>query len=382
MCCKKCALWLLLFGIGFPLFAQTPPRAFIFFQPISGLGSNLEDRAIITTMLTNEIQARNCVFLDSPHGSDFILYGTLGPYYHGYDELYTRNAPPGTTSYSYNKLQNSTEQLYLFELILRKTNSFETVVQQNLVYASIEDVYNFFPVLMYNLTAHIFGAPVLAGSGADSGTAADTTDDSWRNKWLYFRGSFDFPISYYALQGDGLIGGIGIYKEDEETNLTSVAPIDNRVVALPAVTLGIEIQFFKWLSLEPIFQLSWEYLNDVDYIDMSAGAQLKFPLKFMRHVMLEPYGVVMFPIPISFLSTPEVFDPAPPLFGYGGGIQIGVRGGKPGTVFIDASFMYYGDVGIKNHYGDLYPSPTVINYKKFVLGFSIGYKFGVFNRKR
>jgi hypothetical protein len=44
--------------------------------------------------------------------------------------------------------------------------------------------------------------------------------------------------------------------------------------------------------------------------------------------------------------------------------------------------MYYGDTGINNHYGDLYPTPSVINYNRSVIGLGVGYKIGVINRKR
>jgi hypothetical protein len=132
------------------------------------------------------------------------------------------------------------------------------------------------------------------------------------------------------------------------------------------------------MILEPKVQLGWEYLNDMDFFSIEAGAELKFPLKFMKNVVIAPYGAVSFPVPL--FSTDSIFDHFP-LLGFGGGIQLGIKGGKSGTVFVDVNYMYYGDVGIYNHYGDLYPNPPVIHYQRSVIGLGIGYKIGFIDRK-
>jgi hypothetical protein len=380
---KKCIiLWLLIVGISFPLFAQNPPTAYIFFQPVTGSGTTTNDREEINKMLLNEIFARSCVLLDSPHGTDFILFGMIAPYYFGFADSYTITPSPQAINYTYNSmlLNTASDDLYIFQLVLRDTKTNETVVQQSLLYTSMDDVYNFFPLIVHNLFTPILGYTVAQPPGRDLFSFFNTQDDetdAWRNKWLYFRGSFDFPITYYALQGNGLVGGVGVHNGDDETSPTRVAPIDNRVVALPALTMGIEFQFLNWMSIEPIFQLRWEYLNDQDFFNMEAGVELKFPLKFVRNVVVEPYGAVSFPF---FSTTDEIFDHFP-LLGFGGGIQLGIKGGKQGAAFIDVSYMYYGDVGIFNHYGDLYPNPPVIHYNRSVIGLGIGYKAGVANRK-
>jgi hypothetical protein len=385
---KKCILilWLLIFGISFPLFAQTPPKAFIFLQPITGTGTGSDDKEYINKMLVNEIYARNCVLLDTPHGTDYILFGMITPYYYGYGDSYLKTATPAAATYTYNTmLQNTAAELYILQLTLRKTNTNETLVQQTLFFASIDDVYNFFPLLVHNLFAPILGynvPPQVTGkqpfSFAQIFDTEDEEADSWRNKWLYFRGSFDFPITYYALLGDGLVGGIGIHNGDEINSPTRVAPIDNRIVAMPAGTFGFEVQFLNWMSIEPIFQVGWESLNDRNLVNLAAGAELKFPLKFMKNVVVEPYGAVSFPIP-GVISN--VFDSFP-LLGFGGGLQLDIKGGTAGAFFIDVNYMYYGDTGIVNHYGDLYPNPPVIHYNRSVIGLGIGYKVGVINRKR
>jgi hypothetical protein len=203
-------------------------------------------------------------------------------------------------------------------------------------------------------------------------------EDAWRNKVLYLRVSFDFPLTIYQLQGDGLIAGTGIYHGELE-DPDRIAPIDNRFVALPAMTLGIELQFLNWLSIEPKFQAGLDSMNGTDYFDFfyfAPGIELKFPLKFMRNIMFEMYGAFSMPI----LIHEDIFDPFPQ-FGYGGGFQISTYGGKAGAVFIDINYMYFGDTGVKNHYGTLYPNPKVIHFQRSVIGLGIGYKFGLGNRR-
>jgi hypothetical protein len=333
-------------------------------------------------MLVNEIYARNCVLLDSPHGTDYILFGMITPYYYGFGDSYLRTSTPAAFTYTYNTmLQNTVAELYILQLTLRNTNTNETLVQQTLFFASIDDVYNFFPLLVHNLFAPILGYSVSPqGPGKQSFVfgVSDDEADVWSNKWLYLRGSVNLPITYYALQGDGLVGGVGVHDGDEETGPTRVAPIDNRVVAMPAGAFGVEVQFLNWMSIEPIFQVGWEFLNDQNLVGIEVGVELKFPLKFMKNVVLEPYGAVSFPIP-GLLS--DIFDHFP-LLGFGGGLQLNLFGGKAGAAFLDVSYMYYGDTGIYNHYGALYPTPSVINYNRSVIGLGIGYKVGLINRKR
>jgi hypothetical protein len=379
---KSIILWILILGAGFPLFAQSSPKTYIFFQPITGVGSNPEDKGLITTMLNNEIRARNCALLDSPYGTDFILYGMLGPYYEGYEDWYLKSTSPGASTYSYNALiQETANQLYVFQLMLRNTKTNETLVQQNLYYASMDEVYNFFPLLVHNLFSHILGTPAYTVAQAAPDQAYDPSIDNWRNKWLYVRTSVDFPITYYQLKEDGLIGGIGVY-EGLPDKPNRVSPLDNQVVLLPSLTVGLEVQFFNWLSLEPKFQVGLDHMNETDFFYMAAGVELKVPLKFMRNIMFEPYGAFTMPI----LTPSDIFVTSPlfgsfPWFGFGGGFQISTYGGKAGAVFVDVNYMYFGDVGIKNPHGNLFPNPEVIHYNRSVISLGIGYKAGFINRK-
>ena len=108
--------------------------------------------------------------------------------------------------------------------------------------------------------------------------------------------------------------------------------IDNKVFALPGLTLGLELQFLNFMSAELNFQAGWEHMNDRDYIFMAAGLELKFPLKLISNVILEPYAAVKYPIfipdfPTAELSALEVITWFP-MLGFGGGFQIAQCGRK------------------------------------------------------
>jgi hypothetical protein len=369
-------LGLFILNAGFPLFSQSAPKAYIFFQPITGTSIDSEDKEIITTMINNEIRARNCAFLVSPYGTDFILYGMLGPYYGGPEDWYLKSGTsPDTVTYSYNALlQNTSTRLYVLQLTLRNTKTNETLLQQNLFYDSMDEVYNFFPLLMFNLFTHILGTPAYTTTA--SGRAYDGNADTWRDKWLYLRSSFDFPIDYYKLKGDGLIAGSGVY-EGPFSSPNRVSQLDNIVVALPALTVGLEVQFLNWMSVEPKFQVGLDHLSNKDFFYMAAGIEVKAPLKFLRNLMLEPYGAVSMP-----LFTPsDIFTNKFPWLGYGGGVQVSTYGGKAGAVFFDINYMYFGDVGRYNPDRKLYPNPRIIHYTRSVIGLGVGYKAGFIDRK-
>ena len=204
-------------------------------------------------------------------------------------------------------------------------------------------------------------------------TVVDENDD-WRNKWLYLRGSIDYPITFYILRPNGLIGGTGVYYGTYE-NPTRVSPIDNRTTALPGITLGLEIQFLNWMSIEPIFQV---ILGDPDNLfAIAAGVQLKIPIKLIRNLMLEPYGAITFP-----LNSSTAYARYPPL-AVGAGLQIAVKGGNSGAFFADLNYMLsLRNAILKNPYEDMYPNPHEIHFRRSVIGIGIGYKFGLFNRRR
>ena len=197
---------------------------------------------------------------------------------------------------------------------------------------------------------------------------------SWRNKWLYLRASFDYPITFYALQPDGLIGGSAVYNGSYE-NPDRVSPEDHKVLAMPGWTIGFEFQFLNFMSLEFNFQFSMGDTRTNNFLNIAAGAELKFPIKYFTNFIIQPYGTFVFPIHIS-----PVFSSFP-FFMIGGGVQVGTRGGSRGAFFVDIKYLTsFADSVMRNPYGELFPNPSVIHYRRHVIGIGIGYKYGFVDR--
>jgi hypothetical protein len=150
---------------------------------------------------------------------------------------------------------------------------------------------------------------------------------------------------------------------------------------------GIEFQLLPFLSLEANFQVSLGNPREQYALNMAAGAELKFPLKFLKSCVIQPYGAFVYPINHSptFVDPSDeeipIFDEYP-MFFIGGGIQFGIKMGKSGMLIIDGKYlMALTDTVMNNPYGELFPNPPLIHYERKALHFSIGYKFGILNRK-
>jgi len=219
---------------------------------------------------------------------------------------------------------------------------------------------------------------------------SEPVNDNWRNKYLYISPYYSYSLMFLPLLGDGLVGGAGIYNDSVDPWL--IAPLDNKVIPMMGAGLGFEFQILNWLSFEPGAQILLEGLGlkgDLEKIifHVLITAKLKFPLKFLRNVVFEPYltgGFFPLRFPedkdIIFIENPTyLFDG---LSGLGGGIQIAVKSGNNGALFFDVNYMHYGKTGMKNQYAELYPKPEIIYYSRFDLSFNVGYKFGLFDRKK
>jgi len=204
-------------------------------------------------------------------------------------------------------------------------------------------------------------------------------DQTWRDKWLYARVSFDYSLMYLALKGDGLIGGMGVYNGTFD-DPTGIGTVDNKIVPVPGVKLGAEVQFLNFLSVEPGVQISYEEVAKKHLMySILFSMEIKFPLKFFGGFVPAPYIAAVYPM--RFPKSNEVFSSFPK-FGYGGGLQAAVKMEKNSALFFEASYIIFGDTGMKNQFGELYPYPEVIKYDYSALCFKIGYKYGFFDRKR
>jgi len=365
---KKCCLTsLLLLCAGFSLYAQSSAK--IFLPSITGFGRNSDENRAISIMLTNELTSRKYTLVKSAQEANFTLQGSLGIYYEygDYESRYVDRIQP-TKTYTFNApIQETHDELFVFQLLLKNVKTGELVLQ-NVVYASFDDVYNFFPVLMNNLFTHISGpgGSVLTGDHIHQ----------WKNKWIYLRASFDYPITFYVLQPTGLKGGISLY--NDTTN--QLDPQDHKIMAMPGATVGAEFQLLNFLTLELNLQLDMGDPRSNFFVNTAAGVELKFPIKF-DSIMLTPYGACSFPLNIS-----PVFDEYPRVAA-GGGIQLCTRTGTRGAIFADFKYMLsFSDAVMHNPYlalpkdQQLFPEPPVIHYRHSQIGIGIGYKFGIIDK--
>jgi len=265
------------------------------------------------------------------------------------------------------------EDLYSLQITLLRNSDNSQVVSLSFGFSQLEEMYNHNLSLVYQTLANV---PLNKGDDKTLvkymvGQNADR-DDWWRNKWLYLRFSFDFPISYYQSKPNGLYEGVFTY-DGPLSNPPRYSRITHRIIPMPGATVGLEVQFLYWMSLEANFELR---IGDaVGFAFMPGiGAQLKFPLKPSTHFMLEPYaaGVVSTNIEDNAVTYPR--------YAIGGGVQFGVRGGRKGAFFLDASYLHSLTEVVTNNPDTVFTQPEKLHWNRFVVGLSLGYKVGFVNR--
>jgi len=260
---------------------------------------------------------------------------------------------------------------YILRISLIENETGTEMVSFGWAFAELEDMYAHNQFLFHTATVHIPG--ISEEEWADLAQPR-AEDKRWKNKWLYLRASADYPITFYSLQPTGLIGGQGAYTGTFEIPST-VQHMDHKIMPQPGLTVGAELQFLDFMSLEINFQT---YLGDpktYKFFNMALAAQLKYNL-IIQNFMLQPYGAFKY-----HLNTSSVFVELPS-FVFGGGIQAGIKAGSQGIIFIDVNFMLsLSDVYMHNPFGDLAPLPEKIHYKMYVLGIGAGYKFGLVDKR-
>ena len=342
---KKTLFSLLLFSLTFFSFAQNTPTGSLY---IEGAAQNEDNVTLFTERFTDEATASGYAIAerrgDAAHTFRYII-----------NEI-TEVTDEETGTINVNEPE--------IKIVIINNSNREEILSFEYFFNDINEMYNYTQFLFQRAAISI---PLPRKS--------DFVDISWQNKLFYLRVSFDYPITFYALQPDGLIGGIGVY-EGEYSEPNRVSPEDNKVLAMPGATAGFEFQFLNFMSLELNLQFSMGDPRNNYFVNLAAGAEVKFPLKFFQHIVIVPYLSFMLPITVS-----EVFDEFS-LFLTGGGIQAGTKGGKNGSFFIDAGFMFsLSKVKMHNPYGELFPEPPVISYNHYILKLAVGYKYGFINRK-
>jgi hypothetical protein len=262
---------------------------------------------------------------------------------------------------------------YALQLSLLRNSDNSQVVSLSFGFTELEEMYNHNLSLIYQVLANV---PLSSGDDKTLvkymvGQNADR-EDWWRNKWLYLRASFDFPISYYQSQPDGLYEGVFTYDGPME-NPARYSRNTHRIIPMPGATIGLEVQFLYWMSFEANFEMR---IGDaVGFALMPGiGAQVKFPIKPSTHFMLEPY------ITAVLSANNEDDSISFSRYSIGGGAQLGVRGGRMGAFFFDASYLYSLNEAVTNNPDPVFPHPAKLHWKRSVIGLSLGYKVGFINR--
>ena len=319
---------------------------------VSSFGQDVRNRYLFiegTASRSDHQDFFRSTFAMEANGAGYVVTGTKR------DSLHTLryNVVPDNSDPDYDQ--------YVVTISLYRNEDDAQLVTFDFVFADISELYTFGRTLFLNATSNI-PLPIMTGE-----------DELWKNKWLYLRASFDYPITFYVLQPDGLIGGTGRY----DPNRGMIDPLDHIIRGMPGATVGVEYQRFNFLSLEVNFQADMGDTRDNYFINMGVGAELKGIIKF-RHIMLMPYGAFTYA-----LRPSDVFASYPP-FAAGGGAELCARAGKHGVIFIDAKYMFSfpGDAVMHNLARSFYPEPAEIHYKRSQLGIGVGYKFGLFDKKR
>jgi len=283
----------------------------------------------------------------------------------------------------YDLTDNTSEAKY----IIKFASEFDQVQQKSKITVSLVRVADSYEIVSMEylftdeeemlLYSQLVFFMLMANLPDDETASSAVVDNSWRDKWLYARASFDYSIMLLGLKKDGLVAGLGM---TNPSNPLSIAPLDNKANPIMGVGLGAEVQVLDFLSLEPGAQISYENLVQGHTIyNLLLTMSVKFPLKFFSGFVFEPY--IMGAYPMRFPKANEIFVKYP-MIAYGGGIQFAVKMEKNSALFFEAGYLYYGDVTMKNKYIDLFPEPEVIKYNYSVICFKIGYKYGFFDRKK
>ena len=305
-----------------------------------------------------ETTAAGYIVVDNPNGADYTLKLETKPNLILYDDGTYEEVGPDSYYVDEETGEIVREKQFLLQINLVRNEDNNEIVAFTFPFSNLEEMYDFNLYLLYEAMANV---PL-----TKLGSVA-AADERWRNKWLYLRTSFDFPITFYVLKEPEFLTH---RRENEDPQ---VQGLDHRISPWVAATIGVELHYHYRVSTELNFNLSFSDPMTSTFMP-SILIEQKFPIKPSTHFMIEPYAALAFPMSTSpnVNSFPRV--------GLGGGVQAGVKGGSMGAFFLDVNFIYFlGNVVMKNA-DNYYTIPNQITYKRYSLGLGIGYKIGFMDR--
>jgi hypothetical protein len=339
---RKVILAAAFLSIAVALFGQSRDDITVYVSPVTG--GVPEQQVFFSDNFKMELTGANYAVVDNQGDSDYTMGLTI-----------TQEVED-----SYDD-ETGSEIINILTVSLQDSKDGREILQFSWAFQSLEEMYEWNLHLIYQAMANV---PLTKITGVP-----DT--NHWRNKWLYIRASFDYPITFYANYKN--TGIHSTYAEGDSRY--SYTAVDHKIRPFPGFTAGLEFQFLNWMSVEGDFQLSFGDPLSTTFIP-AINVELKFPIKPSRHFMIEPYAAAAFPTP----TTTDTLQF--PLVGVGGGVQLGVKGGPMGAFFVDVNYIHYlGDVITRNTDQDK-PNPPTISWQRFSVGLGIGYKIGFFNRNK
>jgi hypothetical protein len=349
MSMKKYLLFTAFFLPALALFAQSRNDVTVYIPPVTG--GLQEQRTFFAENFKMELFGANYTVVDKRLDADYILALTIT------QEVETYEAEGGDIAG-----EEIEEIVNVLTVSLQSNEDGREILRFSWAFDTLEEMYEWNLHLIYQAMANVPFTKL----------AFVPDNDHWRNKWLYLRASFDYPITFYAYP--------------DPTAITSDPPttggqpdytvLDHKVLPFPGITVGVEFQFLNWLSAEGDFKINFGDPLSTTLIP-SIDFQLKFPLKPSKHFMIEPYGIASFPTTTA-TNTREF-----PRLGLGGGVQFGVKGGSTGAFFVDANYVHYLSRVVTNNPDPVNkPNPKTISWSRFSIGLAIGYKIGFFNRNK
>jgi hypothetical protein len=343
---KKCAVWVLLLGTAFSLFAQTGGSVAVYLPPVTGTSSAPEDNAVLTDILALELRFRNITVKETPEEANYSLIGALAPV----------DADSG---------DGEEEGLYILSLSLQDKDGLP-LYEQGLYYATLEEANSYLPSILLNMLSNIFILQVtgLIDSGKPDDEAIEEPEeepvdredpDAWRSKqWYAGAGVFWTPRLYYGTMTETNLLNFGFGFSAEFHFLQFAA---GKLEFLKYLSAGTGMEFAPdWVVASP--RINDDYRNIVLQIPLTLNLVLKPGVNYLH----EPYLGLLFNIPL-------LPDTIPPLLSWKAGFQFGVKAGQ-GIAYGDIRFsMDFGKSGVNANR----PSDTR-KYDRYMLYVGIGYK--------
>jgi hypothetical protein len=346
---KNRVLFVVFFLAVFALAAQSRDDVRVYVAPVTG--GVPEQQMFFAENFKMELTGANYAVVENREDSDYIMSLAITQ---DVEDSYDDDSGGGMVQQIINILTVS----------LQDSRDNREILQFSWAFGTLEEMYEWNLHLIYQAMANV---PLTKLTGVP-----DT--NHWRNKWIYVRASFDYPITFYAYPDPPYIA-----KDPSTVSGSSLdySKLDHKIMPFPGMSLGLEFQFLNFMSVEGDFRLNFGDPVSTTLIP-SIDLELKFPLKPSRHFMIEPYGIVTFPTTTAAATGTVEF----PRLGFGGGIQAGVKGGSRGAFFVDVNYVHYlGNVVTRNNDTNK-PYPSRTTWNRFSVGLGIGYKIGFFNRNK